>query len=127
MIYLSDPGSELETLATESLEICGFQGFLFCFRPNFGLIVQNVQNVPLHAICGLLFHLLRGVTVHVEGKGGGSVSQVGLHRLYIVPALDSGNRVAVPLWHNKDKSENPVFSRGSGLSLVSVKTNDDLQ
>ena len=36
---------------------------------------------------------------------------VGGH-LDVVPTLEGGNGVAVPLWHNKDKSENPVFSMG---------------
>lgn len=58
-----------------------------------------------------MLHALCEVAVFVQGKGGGSVAHVRLDGFYIIPGPDSVHGVGVPLWHNKDKSENPCGAR----------------
>ena len=60
-----------------------------------------------HTVGAVPFHLVGDVTINVKGKGCGSVAQVALDRLDVISRPDGCNRIAVPLWHNKDKSENP--------------------
>ena len=50
----------------------------------------------LHAVGALLLHLVGNMAIDIQGKDGGGVSQVFLHGLDIIPALDSGHGVAVP-------------------------------
>ena len=59
-----------------------------------------------------MFHLVGDVPVYVQGKGGGGMAEIALHRLDIVPGTDGGHGVGVPLWHNKDKSENHCGATG---------------
>ena len=67
----------------------------------------NALDEALHAGCAGLLHLLRNVAVDIQSKSRRVVAQILLYCLDVVPALESGDRIAVPLWHNKDKSENP--------------------
>jgi len=54
------------------------------------------------------------MSIHVQGKGSGGMSQVALDGFHIVPVLKGENGKSVPIGYNKDKSENPVFSRLRG-------------
>lgn len=55
------------------------------------------MNKPFHAVSGLLAHLLGSMRVDVQRKSGGSVSQVALYGLDIVPAFDCRHSVGVLL------------------------------
>ena len=46
------------------------------------------------------------------------VTKIALHRLDIIPGPESCHGVAVPLWHNKDKSENPCVATGWRFVLI---------
>lgn len=52
------------------------------------------------------------MTVYVQSKCGGVVSQVFLHSLDVIAALEGRNRVAVPIGYNKDKPDNPLWRNG---------------
>ena len=94
----------------------GARLFLCLFWADYPLIdplqIRNTLYVPLHTGRAVLFHLLADVAVHVQCKGGGGVAQVTLHRFYAVPVLKRKDCEGVPLWHNKDKSENPCVAMG---------------
>ena len=63
----------------------------------------NTLDEALHTLGAGLLHLLCNVAVYVQSESRRVVAQVLLHCLDVVPTLEGGNRVAVPLWHNKDK------------------------
>ena len=102
------------------LEPQGFEGFFLtsevCFPlffpyGGFPLPSGNAPDKVLHPLCAFPLHLLSHMTIDVQGKSGGSVAQVSLHGLNVVPAFYRCHGVRVPLWHNKDKSENPCVAR----------------
>ncbi len=72
------------------------------------------MNELLHPVRAGPFHLLRDVAVYIQGKGGGMVSQVALHRLYIVSGPERIHGIGVPLRYNYDKPEKPRISRVFG-------------
>ncbi len=69
-------------------------------------------------VCTGFLHLLGDMTVYIQSKGGGVVAQILLHRLNVIAALEGGNGVRMPLWHNKDKSENPCVATGWRFVLI---------
>ena len=77
----------------------------------FPLQVKNNSNKVLHAVCAVLLHGLCEVRVTIQSECGGGVAQVSLHGLDVIPGPDCVNGVCMPLWHNKDKSENPYGAR----------------
>ncbi len=40
------------------------------------------------------------------------MAQIALHSLNIIAVLQGKDSIGVPLWHNKDKSENPCGATG---------------
>ena len=79
---------------------------------------ENRLNKLLHAAGTIPAHLGGDMTVNVQSESRRCVAQVFLHRLNVVPALDSRNCVRMPLWHNKDKSENPCVATGWRFVLI---------
>ena len=67
-------------------------------------------NVLLHPVGTLPLHLVGNMTVYIQRKCRRSVAEVALHRLNIIPGSDGSNSERMPLWHNKDKSENPCIA-----------------
>ena len=80
---------------------------MIIFPYFFPLQLHNVLDEGFHPCGAVLFHGVCDVAVNIQGESGGGVAQVGLYGLDIVPGADRVYRVCVPLWHNKDKSENP--------------------
>ena len=81
------------------------------------LIYNSVGKETADLVRRVLFHRFRDMPVGVEGESGAVMTQQTGERFHIHTVLECKRSECVPLWHNKDKSENPVFSRGSGLSL----------
>ena len=48
------------------------------------LQVKDASDVLFHALGAGGFHLIRDMTVHVEGEGRGGVTEVSLYRLDVV-------------------------------------------
>jgi hypothetical protein len=86
--------------------------FSAVFPYVFPLQIGNTFYVPLHAVGAGLFHLFCDVPIHVQSKGGGMVAQIALDSLDVIPGPKRSDCIAVPLWHNKDKSENPCVASG---------------
>ena len=59
-----------------------------------------------------MLYLIRDVAVHVQSKRRSMMAEVALHGLDVVPRLERHHGERVPLWHNKDKSENPCGATG---------------
>ena len=95
----------------EPLKPQWFQGFPPFSPAGFPLSAGNALDELLHPLCAVAFHLVRHMAVDIQGKGGRGVSQIPLYGLDIIPALNRGHGVAMPLWHNKDKSENLCVAR----------------
>jgi hypothetical protein len=95
-----------------------FQGFshalkkVFPYLPVSLLRTLNPVDVRLHSGGALVLHPFGNMSVNIQREGGGSVAQVGLNGLDIIPVLERQDRKRVPLWHNKDKSENPCGATG---------------
>ena len=58
------------------------------------------------------------MAVYVQGRAGIRVAQPFRDGDNIGSAVNQDAGRAVPLWHNKDKSENPVFARGRRFVLI---------
>lgn len=61
----------------------------------FPLSAGNALDELLHPLCAVAFHLVRHMTVDIQGKGGRGVSQIPLYGLDIIPALNRGHGVAM--------------------------------
>ena len=61
----------------------------------------------LQCLAGRFLVLVESVAVDVQRGGRLAVPQQPRHRGHIRPTRNQKAGVAVPLWHNKDKSENP--------------------
>ncbi len=70
------------------------------------LAADNALDVPLHPLGAVPLHLFGHMTVYIEGKSGGGVSQVALDRLDTVSILQRQHR----------KSVTQVMHSGLGLS-----------
>ena len=65
---------------------------------------DGVRRLPLHP--------LGGVGVGIQREPCAVVPQHTGHRLYIHPVEQGCGRKRMPLWHNKDKPENPCGATG---------------
>ena len=65
-----------------------------------------IDDVP-DSIRRLPFHLLGGVGVGVQREARRVVTQCVGEGFHIHAVLEGQRGKSVPLWHNKDKSENP--------------------
>ena len=94
----------------------GFQAkFHYCFPLRFPLSeVQHIFDKGIHPGGTGLLHLV------------GDVAQVALDGLDVVAAPD-GDSVRMPLWHNKDKSENPCGATGWLVCPYSFSTKNGPQ
>ena len=68
-------------------------------------------DVLLHPLCAGFFHTFGNMAVHIQREGCRCVTQIFLYRLHIVTILEGQHGVGMPLWHNKDKPENPFVAR----------------
>lgn len=55
----------------------------------------NTLDKCFHAGGAVLFHLICHVAVDIQSKGGGSVAQVPLHGLDVIPGTDCGHGITV--------------------------------
>ena len=56
--------------------------------------------------------------VSVKGESGAVVAQHGGEGLHVHSVLQCQHGECVPLWHNKDKSENPCVATGWRFVLI---------
>ena len=91
---------------------------LWRFFTCFPLSSSNAPDKVLHPLCAFPLHLIGDMTVDIQCKGGGGMAQVALHRFDVVPAFYRCHGIRMPLWHNKDKSENPCVATGWRFVLI---------
>ena len=85
----------LEPQGFEGCFPCFGRGGFPCFFPYWNLQAGNRLNLLFHPVSAGLFHLGGDMSVNVQRKGGGSVSQVFLHRLNVIPGLNRHNRICM--------------------------------
>nr|WP_325218757.1 hypothetical protein [uncultured Oscillibacter sp.] len=86
--------------------------YFFPYLPFSLLRTLNPVDVRLHSGGALVLHPFGNMSVNIQREGGGSVAQVGLNGLDIIPVLERQDRKRMPLWHNKDESKNPCDATG---------------
>ena len=84
-------------------------GLVITVRPLFRRIFYSglLGHEAAHPLGGVLLHLPGDVGVDVQGKACAVVAQDAGDCLGVNSLLDRKRGEGVPLWHNKDKSENP--------------------
>ena len=89
----------------------GSLAFLPGVFASVGMPLLYLGHEVAHGFRRLILHLPGGVGVGAEGEACVIVAQHTGDRLDVHPVLQGQRSERMPLWHNKDKSENPVFSR----------------
>ena len=87
---------------------------VFC---GFGVGLHHLAHEIAHGFRRLILHLAGSVGVSPQGEACVVVAQHTGNCLDVHSVLQGQGGEGVPLWHNKDKSENPVVQRVGGLSL----------
>ena len=71
-----------------------------------------------HPLGGILLHFIGHVGVGVQGEARAVVAQDAGHCFGIYTLLNGQGCEGMPLWHNKDKSENLAVQRVSWFVLI---------
>ena len=82
------------------------------FLAVFWLVLHHLGHEISHGFRRLVLHLPGGVGVGAESEPRVVVPQHAGDRLDVHPVLQGQSGEGVPLWHNKDKSENPCVATG---------------
>ena len=82
-------------------------GALTAFRSG----LHHLGHEVSHGFCCLILHLAGGVGVGAQGEARVVVPQHTGNRLDIHAVLQRQGGEGVPLWHNRDKLENPCGAR----------------
>ena len=81
-------------------------------------LLRLLGDKAAHPLGGFFLHLPGDVGVGVQRETRAVVPQDAGDCLGIYPLLDRQRGEGVPLWHNKDNSDNPLRRNGlNGLSL----------
>lgn len=80
--------------------------------------LYNLSQDAAHSLGGLVLLLPRGVGVGAQGEPGIVVPRHGGHGFDVHAVLEGCGGEGVPLWHNKDKSENPCVATGWRFVLI---------
>ena len=75
------------------------------------VVLHDLRHKIPHGFCSLILHLPGGVGVGSERESGIIVAQHTGDRFHVHSVLKRQGCEGVPLWHNKDKSENPCVAR----------------
>ena len=75
-------------------------------------VLHHLRHEAAHGFRSLILHLAGGVGVGAQGEARAVVSQNAGHRFDVHALLDRQRGEGMPLWHNKDKSENPCIATG---------------
>ncbi len=90
----------------------------FAFLPGCFSVSYDLRHKISHRLRCLILHLPGGVGVGAEGESGVVVTQHTADCFHVYPILECQGREGVPLWHNKDKPENPCVARSWRLALI---------
>ena len=76
------------------------------------LFLDRLGHEGAHPLGGILLHLVGDVGVGVQGEARAVVAQDAGDSFGVYALLDGQGCEGMPLWHNKDKSENPCCATG---------------
>ena len=76
--------------------------------PGFHCVTQG----HIHHLAQRVKVTVQHMTVYAQRGGYVAVPQPGLNILCVTAALTEGIHHRMPLWHNKDKSDNPCDATG---------------
>ena len=82
--------------------------------PSCLVFLHHLRHKAAHGFRRLILHLPGGVSVGAQGEARVVVAQHTGDRLDVHAVLEGQRSESVPLWHNKDKSENPCIARRKG-------------
>ena len=77
-----------------------------------GQPLHDLRHEAAHGFRRLILHLPCGVGISTEGEARIVVAQHTGDRLDVHAILQGKGGEGMPLWHNKDKSENPCIATG---------------
>ncbi len=95
----------------------GSSAFLPGFFAAFSAL-HDLRHKISYCLCRPILLLPSGVGIGAEGEACIVVSQHTADRFHIYAVLERQGCESVPLWHNKDKSENPCSARSWRLVLI---------
>ena len=95
----------------------GSSAFLPDFFAAFPVLHDLCHKIS-HRLCRPILLLPGGVGVGAEGEARIVVAQHSGYRFHIHTVLQCHGREGMPLWHNKDKSENPCGATGLRFVLI---------
>ena len=98
----------------KGLESTGQEVWPSCpvFLGVLSLVLHHLGHEISHGFRRLILHLPGGVGVGSEGESGIVVAQHTGDSLDVHAVLQGQGGEGMPLWHNKDKSENPCVATG---------------
>ena len=73
-----------------------------------GVPLHDLRHEAAHGLRRLILHLPGGVGVGAQSEARVVVAQHTGDRFDVHAVLQGQRRKGVPLWHNKDKSDNPL-------------------
>ena len=85
---------------------------------DLGVELHHLAHEISHGFRCLILHLPGGVGVGAKGEPCVVVAQHTGDGLDVHAVLQGQGREGVPLWHNKDKSENPCGATGWRFVLI---------
>ena len=77
-----------------------------------GVLLHHLCHKAAHGLRCLVLHLPGGMSVGAQGEACVVMAQHTGDRLDVHAILQSEGGESVPLWHNKDKSDNPCGATG---------------
>ena len=95
----------------------GSSTFLSGFFAGF-FALHDLRHEISYCLCRSILLLPGGVGVGAEGEARVVVPKHTADRFHIYAVLEGQGCESVPLWHNKDKSENPCVATGWRFVLI---------
>ena len=98
---------------THTRNFCGSTGLVCSVLPHsFAWILYRLGHEAAHPLGGVFLHLVCDMGVGVQREPRAVVAQDAGYCFGVYALLDGQGCERMPLWHNKDKSENPCVATG---------------
>ncbi len=91
----------------------------------FVVVLHDLRHKIPHGFCRLILHLPGGMGV--EGESSVVMPQHTADGFHVYAVLEGQSCERVPLWHNKDKPENPCGARSWRLVLILFPLKNSLE
>ena len=112
---------------TERIKECQTGSFAFLSGVFVSLTVglHDLRHEISYCLCRPILLLPSGVGIGAEGEARVVVPKHTADRFHIYAVLEGQGCESVPLWHNKDKSENPCVARSWLFVLILFPPKND--